>query len=60
MGAAGFLPLPWSEIDAFARLQHITFRPWELDVITTIDDEWLAVMSRKTVTAEDLKGSTNA
>jgi len=40
VGAAGFLPLPWSEIDAFARLQHITFRPWELDVITTIDDEW--------------------
>jgi hypothetical protein len=50
----GFLPLPWSEIQAWSGLYSIRLRPWELDVITAIDDVWLGVMGRQTVTLDDL------
>jgi hypothetical protein len=56
VAAVGFLPVRWVDIAAWSTLYRIRLKPWELDVITAIDDEWLDVMSRKTVKAEDLQG----
>lgn len=54
------LPLPYSEIDAWTRLYRIRLKSWEIDMLTMLDDIWLDVMRRKSVTAEDLKGEDSA
>lgn len=46
-GGGGFGPAPllWSEIAAWARLHRLSPTPWELDVLTALDDAFIAVRS---------------
>jgi hypothetical protein len=50
-----FLPVPWSEIEAWSRLHRHPFKAWELGVITMLDDVWLTTMRKVAVSLEDLK-----
>lgn len=54
MTQGGFLPLPWSEIESCARLHGIRLKPWEISVVTALDDVWLDIMGRKAITEQDL------
>lgn len=42
-GGNGFGPSPlsWSDIDAYNRLTGAQFAPWEVQILTAVDDTWL-------------------
>lgn len=56
----GALPMPWSEMDAWCRLRGIKLKAWEIRVLGALDDLWLDIQGRKTVTMEDLTGEPAA
>lgn len=45
-GDCGFLPITFSEIEAWARLQNITVSQYWLDVIEMLDWLWLSVNNK--------------
>lgn len=49
----GFAPLPWVEIDAWARMMRIVPKVWEIDALLRLDRVWLSVMSEKGHPFED-------
>jgi hypothetical protein len=53
LSAGGWMPIPISEIEAWARLRQITFKPWQLDALLRLDHVWLSVMAAKTHDFED-------
>lgn len=48
------MPLAWSEIESWSLLHRIQLKPWELDILTMLDDVWLEVVRKATVSVEDL------
>ncbi|WP_456236465.1 phage tail assembly chaperone [Devosia aurantiaca] len=42
----GVVPITWSDIDAFARLTGLYLVPWEVKIITALDDLWLATVGK--------------
>jgi hypothetical protein len=44
----GVVPITWGDIDAFARLTGARLAPWEVKVITALDDLWLRSVSPST------------
>lgn len=55
-GESGPLPLSWTDIDAWARLQQHKPSSLELVIITSCDEVWLDVYSKK-MTQENKKSS---
>ena len=53
-GPGGFLPLAWSEIDAWARLNGYRLKPWHVEALCLLDDAWLEVAAKKHVAMDDL------
>ena len=47
VGPAGFLPVPASEILAWAQLHRTQPRPWELHVLRALDSAFLKIMGEK-------------
>ena len=43
----GLSPLAWRDIEAWARLRHVTLRPWELDLLMALDATWMAVAGER-------------
>jgi hypothetical protein len=56
INGANFLPLRWTDIESWSRLYRTPLRPWELEAITALDDIWLAIVRKKTISQEDLAG----
>ena len=55
LSAGGWMPIPISEIEAWARLRGITFKTWQLDALLRLDHVWLQVMGQKGHPFEDDK-----
>lgn len=49
----GWLPIPLTEYDAFARLMGIRLRPWELNALLRLDNVWREVMAEDGHSFED-------
>lgn len=43
-GRGARAPLAWAEVDAWARLNGVTLRPWEARVLRRLDKLWLEVV----------------
>jgi len=41
---AGRSPLTWAEVDAWARLNAVMLRPWEVRMLRKLDRLWLEVV----------------
>jgi hypothetical protein len=41
-GQFGPLPIEWPDIEAFCRIGKISLSPWEIEIIETLDDLYLA------------------
>lgn len=47
-GSSGFGPSPigWADIDAFVRLTQFALKPWEVEVIETLDTLFMAAFAK--------------
>jgi hypothetical protein len=41
-GHEGPQPIGWTDIDAFCRISGVTFAPFEIEIVETLDDLYLA------------------
>ena len=48
-GGNGYMPLPisWSDIGVYSRLNRISLAPWECEVLEEIDDRYLESVSKQ-------------
>jgi hypothetical protein len=53
----GFMPIPWTEIQAWAELSRLRPKMWEIEILVGLDDLWLSIQNKKNVTLDDLKGN---
>ncbi len=43
----GYMPLAFSEMEAWSRLRGVTLTPWEVQTIKSLDREYLNVMNTR-------------
>jgi hypothetical protein len=51
------MPIPWTEIQAWAELSRLRPKMWEIEILVGLDDLWLSIQNKKNVTLDDLKGN---
>lgn len=44
-GASGPEPVAWADVEAWSRLTCRRLVPWEIDILTHLDDLWLSVQA---------------
>lgn len=47
------MPISWADIDAFSRFGGLRLTPWEIEIIETLDDLFIANTTKKSDLIEE-------